>query len=189
MFWFEVRFPTQDMIRLSERVQAQPVEVLRRIEDIVLPEVQAVVQERLGTAPPLPHYPLRWLSGAQRRAVMAKLRRAKNLPYKRTDRLISHWRVMMTAGTMSVAYELGSHASGRAFKAGLGETKAFRQSGGATSISLTSTTPWTPYVQGRQQQPFHRDTGWQNIDDVQDEVVRRAWPLIVQAWREGTQTM
>src|SRR5690606_39902388 len=54
MFWYEIVPPVDAMEALSRRVEQQPIETLRRIEDLVLPEVQAIVQERLATEPPPP---------------------------------------------------------------------------------------------------------------------------------------
>ena len=187
MFWYEIVPPVKEMEALSRRVEQQPIETLRRIEDLVLPEVQAIVQERLATEPPPPTYPLNWLSAQQRIAAILAIKEKQRgkLPYKRTHRLSGGWRLMLTAGTMSIAYTPTQAASGQAFKAGLGETKRFGAEGGDTSIALRNPTPWTKYVQGLQRQQFHEDTGWQKMDDVREEVQQRAQPLIVQAWQES----
>lgn len=100
------------------------------------PPAQAMLVD-LKTEPGKPTYPLRWKSQRQRRYVMAKLRRENNLPYKRTHDLSRAWRIA-----------------------------AFVPELGVAEIILINDTPSAQFVQGKYQQPFHIDTGWQNVQTV-----------------------
>jgi hypothetical protein len=52
----------------------------------------------LMVEPGKPTYPIRWQSEKQRRYVMAKLTREKNLPYMRTHRLAQGWTAVVGEG-------------------------------------------------------------------------------------------
>lgn len=100
-----------------------------------------------------PHYPLRWKSEKQRRYVMAKLRRENNLPYQRTGRLNAGW---------DARFE-------------------FDEDGGA--FVAENDTPYADYVIGREQQPFHSQTGWIYAPDALDNFAPVMLDVYEQTWR------
>jgi hypothetical protein len=98
----------------------------------------------------------RWKSDAQRKAVMAKLRKAGNLPYQRTHRLVKSWRIVLTAD----------------------------ETGGV--FGATNATPYARYVQGLDQQPMHLDSGWARIDTTAEAYRQPALDATAGAWHRVT---
>lgn len=109
----------------------------------------------LKTEPPKPSYPLRWKSKRQRRFVMAKLRRANQIPYSRTHDLVRSWQV-----------------------------KTFIPSLGIAQIIILNSSPVAAYVQGQYQQPYHIDTGWKNVQDVVPRYVDPIVGQYLQEWND-----
>jgi len=98
------------------------------------PTAQSILRQ-LKTEPGTPKYPIRWTSEKQRRYVMWKLRKENNLPYRRTHKLSQSWRVV-----------------------------ALIPAAGVAQILLRNDTPYATFVQGGDQQGFHKDTGWKRLD-------------------------
>lgn len=98
--------------------------------------IRSQMLAELRVEPGKPKYPIRWTSSRQRRAVMAKLRKAGNLPYQRTHELSHGWRVDYT-----------ETADGGILTAG-------------------NETPYASFVVGDDQQGFHKDTGWLKAPDI-----------------------
>lgn len=107
----------------------------------------------LKTEPGKPTYPLRWKSERQRRFVMAKLRRENNLPYRRTHDLSRAWRIVALIPELGVA-----------------------------EIILVNDTPYAQFVQGQYQQPYHIDTGWQNVQTINTRYASAITGEYLQEW-------
>lgn len=107
---------------------------------------------KLQTEPGKPSYPLRWASERQRRFVMAKLRREKNLPYRRTHKFVRGWKITHTATV----------------------------SGGM--IVVSNPWDKEIYVTGTQQQPFHADTGWYKSRDLIAAAAIKAEGQAIKLW-------
>lgn len=131
------------MIKAVVTINGNPTDVVpssaRRLGQLVAKYVSAELRPQLkrdvkaelrGKEPGKPKYPLRWMNDAQRRAVMAKLRRAGNLPYRRTHALSNGWESIAKTDPASGYLEIFHPWD----KAG--------------------------FVVGVDQQPFHQDTGW-----------------------------
>ena len=106
-----------------------------------MPAVQKaldVARETLTKYPGQPRYPLRWMSDKQRIAVIIKLKRSNNLPYQRTRRLFRNWKGEIEPTKVIIANEAKDPISGEFY---------------------------APYVFGKEQQPFHADTGWKQEND------------------------
>lgn len=109
----------------------------------------------LQVEPGTPKYPLKWASEKQRRFVMAKLTRENNLPYRRSHDLSQAWEVII------------------------------KIEGGVLRFIIENPAPQAKFVYGslakdvsaaaRFQQPFHRQTGWQ-----QASVTARYWLQVFQ---------
>lgn len=109
-------------------------------------DIEPVMLAELETEPPKPTYPLRWASDKQRIAVMIKLRKENNLPYRRTGKIRQAW------------------------------VTELARSGNAFTFTVANTAPASVFVYGslaqnrtaalRFQQPFHQDTGWQAATDT-----------------------
>lgn len=117
-----------------------------------LSRLKSRILRRLQTEPGSPRYPLRWKSQRQRRYVMAKLRRAGNLPYQRT-------------GALAADYDL--------------ELDLKSESG---VFILTNDNPAFSFVSGAFQQPFHMDTGWLKLEDEIPRFEQEISDVLVQTW-------
>lgn len=99
--------------------------------------------QELGAYPPKRSGYMRWASKAQRIAVMAKLRKEGNLPYRRSYRLRLSW------------------------------VSELIKKGFESIISITNQSPYSKWVGGdfgrgftKPQQPFHKDTGWKLFEHI-----------------------
>lgn len=120
------------------------------------PIAQNLIKE-LSTEPGRPKYPIRWKSDRQRRAFFATNGFGHGIPYVRTHKLSRGWRVVLDDITAS--------------------TGVFR---------VENSQPYTRYVQGDDQQPFHIDTGWpfaapiiRKYEDQLQDVVIDTWYRVV----------
>lgn len=62
----------------------------------------------LQREPARPRYPLKWRSDKQRKFVMAKLRKAGNLPYRRTGKLRKGWKLKTIITNTVIGFELAN---------------------------------------------------------------------------------
>jgi hypothetical protein len=92
---FRQRITTDD--RLTERlIKLRRItgDRVKRGMDKRVKRIQRGLQVSLAATAPGPvRYPIQWTSERQRRYVMAKLRRERNLPYRRTHALVRGWKV------------------------------------------------------------------------------------------------
>lgn len=116
------------------------------------PTAQALIRA-LATEPGRPRYPLRWKSARQRRYVMAMLRRAGNIPYRRTHRLAQGWRVVLDS-----------------IQEGYG---VFRVENNDRAVQ---------FVQGDYAQPYHLDTGWPQAAPMIRAYDERFTSEVIDAW-------
>ncbi len=97
-----------------------------------------LILARLQTEPGPPRYPLRWKSQRQRRFVMWLLRTLGNLPYVRTHALALAWSAMVT----------------------------FNKKDQGGTVFAQNESAVAQFVYGPHQQPYHRDTGWEDYRTV-----------------------
>lgn len=91
------------------------------------------------------HHPIQWASTAQQRAYFA-MRREQGLPmkYTRTSDPMSQ---RMKESWVAEAYQ-------------------------ALGARLANSATYAPFVIGKQQQPFHKATGWKNLYEVADKFIQ-----------------
>lgn len=118
------------------------------------PVAQAMLRA-VSREPEAPDHPIHWTSDRQRKAVMAKLRRAKLLLYPRSHRLSQGWRVVLNS---------------------LSDSDGL--------IGLENDAPETDYVQGENQQrylskwPLARQV-FRDHEDAFQEAIIDAWYKVV----------
>lgn len=110
------------------------------------------VLDELRETPGKPRYPLRWKSDKQRKFVMAKLRREKNLPYKRTGALEAGW------------------------------TTEIRDQKNGAIFQVQNRLPFAKFVQGDDAQPYHIDTGWNSAAEIVSKWREKATDLLIDTW-------
>lgn len=112
MVTFTVSYDPKVLNDLTQQIAKAPTtlniyvttQIRKTVEDFVIRELVNVNISK-------PTYPLRWKSEKQRRYVMAKLRKAGNLPYKRTGKFQKSWKVTAvkdkSGGVISVSNDSG----------------------------------------------------------------------------------
>jgi hypothetical protein len=151
------------MIKLAMTVDVDVLEAIadaaktapRRMNKAYKRRVKTIRQnvlDELRETPGKPRYPLRWKSDKQRKFVMAKLRREKNLPYQRTGMLEAGW-----------------------------TTEILDQKDGAI-FQVQNRLPFARFVQGDDAQPFHLDTGWPQAADIVSKWREKATDLLIETW-------
>lgn len=129
---------------LSAFVAAYPDIVQDTVETVVNRHRPQFLQE-LRHAPARPKYPIAWTSERQRKAVMAKLRRENNLPYRRTGKLSAGWQIRVIRGDYAATVNVENAVDYAAFVVG-----KLRPAG----------DDW--------QQRFHRNSGWPRASETID---------------------
>lgn len=152
MFTTEVIRPSPDILDEIKRLARDLPRVFPRALETELRGVRRGLLAALQEEPGRPKYPIRWASEKQRRFVMALLRRQGNLPYKRTGRFVRAWKVELV---------------GKGFD---GELIATNDSG------------IEQFITGVRQQPFHKDTGWYQSEDVIDAHRKKADDVLIDVW-------
>ena len=150
MFSVEVAFDTGGLETLQQAHRLLPDAVDRYARRELRPFVSQRVDRTLRREPVEPSIQaggklpyIRWTSERQRRAVMRKLRREKNIPYRRSHRYALGWHVTgdYTNGLTSIAVWHDPYPG----------------DGGEDVVQ---------FIAGDRQQGFHQDTGWPNANEV-----------------------
>jgi hypothetical protein len=124
-------------------------------------ELQKLRQRGLNALrqqPGKPRYPIRWTSERQRRYVMAKLRRMKQIPYVRTGQFVDSWRI-----------EFGATSNGGIFE-------VFNPAKNSRGDFIEQ------YITGTRQQGFHQDTGWYQSQNIITDIMVDAEETLIELW-------
>jgi hypothetical protein len=103
-----------------------------------------VALKQLTRIPGPPRYPLRWSSDRQRRAFFATDGFGGGIPTRRSDSIVNEWRAL------------------------------FQQTKDGGTLIIENDHPAATFLQGSNQQPFHKDTGWVRVDDVSEDFLKLA---------------
>ena len=122
--------------------------------------------------PSSPRYPLKWRSEKQRRFVMAKLRMANNIPYRRTDKLRGGWKLVTVISRDAITVALDNDVPYAGFVTG-GIVSA-----GVNATLFTVRQPMFP------QWPDAREVWARHTATFEDQLIQ-AWFDILEA-RPGT---
>lgn len=137
---------------VRETAQAAPRTMQIFVEKTVANDLRKEVKERLGDDPGPVHYPIEWASEKQRRAYFATDGFGKGIPYTRTGKLAANWDVVVNLTLQGGTITAGNDAEAAQF------------------------------VYGPRQQPFHRNTGWEDADVVLLEELERAENNLIAGW-------
>ena len=108
-----------------------------------------IALKQLTRIPGPPRYPIRWTSERQRRAFFATGGFGRGIPTRRSDSIINEW--------MAV----------------------YQKSNTGGTLIIQNDHPAVTFVQGSNQQGFHRDTGWIRVDDVSGDFLKAAGDVAV----------
>jgi hypothetical protein len=114
--------------------------------------IRSYAKRVLRVKPGKPKYPIRWTSERQRRAFFASNGFGRGIPTKRTDAMINAWDVRFKATT----------------------------TGG--QLTLVNDTDYAGFVVGDNQQGFHKDTGWYQVEDKVQQINTFAADTLEQTW-------
>jgi hypothetical protein len=109
---------------------------------------------KLKTIPGPPRYPIRWSSERQRKAYFASRGFGRGIPSRRTGEIVGAWQ---------------------------GEFVATSDGG---TLALINRNPAVQFLQGARVQGFHLDTGWVQIDDVENDAHKEMGDIAVATFYE-----
>ena len=150
--------------RTEKALKAKIRYVIKSTSKMVMPTTivsksLAVARDKLTKTPGKPKYPLRWKSRKQQIAVIMKLREAGNLPYSRTGKIQRGWKSEIEPGKVIIANEAKDPITGQFY---------------------------ANYVFGKDQQPFHKDTGWNQADaEIVREIVQPISDSVLDTFVKG----
>lgn len=135
---YKVRVTIDDDVldSLNEAYQKSPRTIAVFLNRSLLPQYTKRAAQELTPYPGPVVYPIEWASEKQRRAFFATDGFGGGIPTRRSGKLQQSWEF---------------------------DTTAFPDGG---DITLANTSEYARYVIGADQQPFHRNTGWQLVDDA-----------------------
>lgn len=112
MVAYTVQYNPKVFDDLSKQIAKAPTTLNIYVTTAIRKEVENyVVRELVTVSIPKPTYPLKWKSDKQRRYVMAKLRKAGNIPYERTGKFQRAWKVTAvkdkSGGVITVSNDSG----------------------------------------------------------------------------------
>jgi hypothetical protein len=113
-------------------------------------------------APPV-KYPIRWKTERQRRAFFASDGFGRGIPTRRTGAINKGWKYEIVGDINTGLFTIYNDATSRNYFTG-------------------EITFYEIYVQGIEQQPFHRITGWQSSQDVLANVMVEAENVLIERW-------
>jgi len=114
--------------------------------------IRSRMLQELRAEPGKPKYPIRWTSARQRRKVMAMLRKAGNLPYQRTHELSRGWQV------------------------------DYVDTGSGGILTAYNNSPIASFVEGDNQQGYHKNTGWLYAPDIIVKYSDIATDALISTW-------
>src|SRR6056297_1510184 len=115
-------------------------------------KIRQSVLARLRVEPGPVKYTIQWKSDKQRKAFFASNGFGKGIPTKRTGALTKAWDV------------------------------EFTEAGETYEIVATNNKPYARYVIGDDQQPFHRNTGWYQADNILIDETIKAQDALIETW-------
>lgn len=135
------------------RIENAPKTLTTVIGYSVLPDVRQVALQALRQTPGPVVYPIEWKSLKQRRAYFATDGFGHGIPYRRTGALLDAWQVVFN-----------------------------RLTDYAGEIRAENDNPAAQWVIGKDQQPFHHNTGWYITDSKMPGLVEYADSAVMDAW-------
>lgn len=144
MLYVEYEIRNQKVIERYQRIEAAFPGMAQDAVDFAAQKYSEQAYRLLREYPGQPVYPIEWKSRAQQIAVIAKLRAEGNLPYQRSYELADSWVIYPQYGDTDFPAE----------------------------IVVSNMDEKYRWVQGFNQQPFHRNTGWGLGADILREIGR-----------------
>lgn len=146
-----VRLPTNGAAA-ADTIREAPRRFQKTLPEALNPEVNHPMLREISAEPAQWKSERRWKSKKQMRFVMAMLRKANNLPYKRTHTLVKQWHIR------------------------------FHWRGDAGEMLLENLSPIMRYVQGDDQQPMHADSRWPQLAPTVAKYQPIATRVLVATW-------
>lgn len=117
----------------------------------------APLVDDLAQAPGSVKRPIRWATQKQKQAYFATDGFGKGIPYRRSGRLADGWDVSVESDRATI------------------------------DIWLRNSVPYSGFVQGDRQQPFHKNTGWRHVDSAIFNHQETLTAALVDTWESFTE--
>ena len=128
---------------------------------------------RLAVQPGAVRRPIRWTSERQRRAFFATDGFGRGIPTRRTGK-VAEWAVFVDYDAIENMRKFLFQL--QVFLASINPLKGGKLGAAPANgllVGISNATPYMKYVEGVQQQGFHRDTGWIFAPEVIGDAVRQ----------------
>lgn len=150
---------------MADQLDQVIAQVVRRLESLMVRWQAAMTQidgnrlagrslTKLKTIPGPPRYPIRWSSERQRKAYFATRGFGRGIPSRRTGEIVGAW------------------------------DAEFVSNGKGGTLMMINRNPAVQYLQGARVQGFHLDTGWVQIDDVENDAMKEMGDIAVATFYE-----
>jgi hypothetical protein len=137
---------------------------------------------QLQQEPGSPKYPIRWTSERQRRAFFATDGFGRGIPTKRSHALSQAWQVIVNVEQIT-RFQVFTNSL-IAFLAQFKITEAPTPPPPTIIVDVSNPVSYERYVEGENQQGFHKDTGWLYAPDVINTGFQQAEVLMSEGFME-----
>jgi hypothetical protein len=147
-----------------------------------LQQWQAQLLAQLQQEPGPPKYPIRWSSERQRRAFFASDGFGRGIPTKRSHAMSQAWQVSVNVEQIT-RFQVFTNTL-IAFLARFKVADAPTPPPPTIIVDVSNPVSYTRYVEGKDQQGFHKDTGWLYAPDVINTGFQQAEVLMSEGFME-----
>jgi hypothetical protein len=147
-----------------------------------LQQWQAQLLAQLQQEPGPPKYPIRWTSERQRRAFFATDGFGRGIPTKRSHAMSQAWQVTINIEQITRFQVFTNRLI--SFLARFKITEAPTPPPPTIIVDVSNPVSYTRYVEGENQQGFHKDTGWLYAPDVINTGFQQAEGIMVEGFME-----
>jgi hypothetical protein len=137
---------------------------------------------QLQQEPGSPKYPIRWPSERQRRAFFATDGFGRGIPTKRSHALSQAWQAIVNVEQIT-RFQVFTNSL-IAFLAQFKITEAPTPPPPTIIVDVSNPVSYERYVEGENQQGFHKDTGWLYAPDVINTGFQQAEGIMVEGFME-----
>jgi hypothetical protein len=147
-----------------------------------LQQWQAQLLAQLQQEPGPPKYPIRWTTERQRRAFFATNGFGRGIPTKRTHAISQAWQVTINVEQITRFQVFTNNLI--AFLARFKVSDAPTPPLPTVIVDVSNPVSYTRYVEGENQQGYHKNTGWLYAPDVINTGFQQAEVLMSEGFME-----
>jgi hypothetical protein len=166
---------------LTYTVNTGDLRVSKKLQQ-ALQQWQAQLLAQLQQEPGAPKYPIRWSSERQRRAFFASNGFGRGIPTKRSHAMSQAWQVSINVEQITRFQVFTNTLIG--FLARFKVTEPPTPPPPTIIVDVSNPVSYTRYVEGEDQQGFHKDTGWLYAPDVINTGFQQAEGIMLEGFME-----